>query len=341
MYYYNTEQYKIADSLLKKLSVKADVESRQQNILNLYRALLDGDNKMAYEYQQKEYNITPFHLETNSSMMILSLQLVNKPEAVDSIYQVIDIQDDMRKSCSICAERFKIKALSDIELQNYEEAITLLDDFSNLKGYAMLKKALLRAYIKSNDYEAALKLLSTIVLTNPQESMDIYLFASKEFLIKDNIELANQYLDKIIDEITSTDSKNSMEIQKLLAESLLLREKYQAAEVILEEILKEAPSLIAQTSLLAVAYHKNGKLSRAENQIKNLEGLKSKYQYGDTSYALARYYAAVSNDKNAFDYLNKAVAEGHWYETSSFQNDPFFKGYLQTDEFKDVLRFWH
>ncbi len=341
MYYYNREQYELADSLLNRLNVKADVDERQQNILNLYAALLEADYKMAYEYQQKEYNITPFHLETNSSMMTLSLQLVNKPEAVDSIYREIDMQEGMLQRCAICPERLKIKALADIELQDYDQAINLLKEFSNLKGYAMLKKVILRAYIKSDNLEAAKKLLSDITLTNPQEWMDIYLFASKEFLIRDNKELANPYLDKIIDDIVSTGNTDTKEKQIVLAEVLFLREKYPEAEAVLNELLEQDPSLIPQTALLAVVYQKNGKPDEAENQIKHLQGLKSKYQYGSVPYALAQYYAAIGKDADAMDYLAIAVAEGHWYETSSFQNDPFFKAYLKADGFQRVLNFWH
>ena len=171
--------------------------------------------------------------------------------------------------------------------------------------------------------------------------MDIYLFAAKEFILAGNKILANNYLDKIIDGITAHGMADSKEKQILLAESLYYREKYLQAETILEELLTEDPSLITQTALLAVVYHKNGKPAKAVAQINNLEGLRANYQYGTISYALAQYYAAVADEKNAIDYLTKAVAEGHWYETSAFQNDPFFKAYLQTDKFKRVLSYWH
>lgn len=340
-YYYNTEQYTVADSLLKRLNLITDADERQQNFISLYNALLEGNFRRAYKYQQEEYDLTPFHLETNATMMTFSLQLVNKPQAVDSIYQAVDMKEGMLQNCAICAERFKIKALSDIELKKYDDAIALLDDFSNLKGYAMLKKVLLRAYIKSGNMAEAQQTLSTILLTNSKEWMGIYLFAAKEFLIMDNKELANQYLDKIIDGIDATGNVNSNEKQEVLAESLVLREKYDRAEVLLEELLKENNALIPQTALLAIVYQKNGKPTKEDVQVKKLEGLKSSYQYGNVSYALAQYYAGISRDKRAMDYLTKAVAEGHWYETSSFQNDPFFKAYLQTDAFKRVLTFWH
>ena len=341
MYYYNTEQYLVADSLLRKLTTRPHSYDRQQILLNFYKGLLEGDYKTAYEYQQEEYNITPFHLDTNTSMMISALQLVNRPQAVDSIYQVIDMKGKVLQECLNNIERYKIKALADIELKNYTDAITLLKDFSKLRGYAMLKQVLLRAYIRSGNYEDAESLLSAIVLTNPKEWMDIYLFATKEFIIKENKLLANQYLDKIINRVASTGGAESLEKQKLLAECLFFREKYQQAEEVLEDLLEENSSLITQSALLAIVYQKNGEPSKAEEQIKRLEGLKSKYQYGSTSYALAQYYAASSDEKATMEYLTKSVAEGHWFETSSFQNDPFFKPYLQSDSFKRVLNFWH
>jgi tetratricopeptide (TPR) repeat protein len=231
--------------------------------------------------------------------------------------------------------------LSDIELQKYDEVINLLENFSSLKGYAILKKALLRAYIKSANFEVAQKLMSTIMLTNAEEWMDIYLFASKEFLIAGNNELATQYLDEIIDGIKTRGKTNNIEKQIVLAESLFLRKNYLEAELILKELLREDPSLITQISLLAIVYQKNGKIAEAEAQIRGLEERNSKYQYGYVSYALAQYYASISNYKSTINYLTKAVVEGHWYETSSFQNDPFFKEYIHTDEFKSVLSFWH
>jgi len=341
MYYYNTEQYGVADSLLRKLTTKGHSYERQQILLNLYKGLLEGDYKTAYEYQQKEYNITPFHLDTNTSMMISSLQLVNRPQAIDSIYEVIDMNGKVLQECLNNIERYKIKALADIELKKYEEAIMLLDEFSNLKGYAALKKVLLRAYIRSTEYSAAQELLTSILLTNSQEWMDIYLFASKEFIIMDNQTLANQYLDRVIERIDNANTPKSEAKKRILAESLFLREKYKKAEVVLEEITENDSALIAQTALLAITYYKNGKQAESEKQIKYLEKLRSRYQYGSVSYALAQYYAAISDEQKASNYLISAVAEGHWYETSSFQNDPFFKAYTETDGFKRVLSFWH
>ena len=339
MYFYNTQQYSIADSLLQKLSSKANVYERQQILINLYKGLLEGDNKSAYENQQKEYNYTPFHMETNTSMMILSLQLVNKPEAVDSIYQVIDIKGLRLQECEICVERYKIKGLADIELEKYDEAIALLEEYATLKKYAILKKVLLRAYIRSEKFDAAEQLLSTLQLLNVEEWMDIYLFAAKEFQMMANKTRAGKYLNHIIASLGNT--TKDVEQKKILAESLFLTEQYSLAQVQLEELVRDDPSLISQKALLAIVYAKKGNTSKADEIIRSLTDISADYLYGKVKYAIAQYYATMNDDSNTFEYLYKAIAEGHWYETSTFQNDYFFRSYFQREDFKPILKHWH
>jgi len=126
-----------------------------------------------------------------------------------------------------------------------------------------------------------------------------------------------------------------------MAESLYFREEYQQAEKVLEKLLLANPELIFQNSLLAIVYQKSGKTSRANSRLKALEELRKDYQYGDVDYALAQYYANVSDEKNTIKFLMKSIAAGHWYETCSFQNDPIFKAFFETEAFDRILKFWH
>ena len=341
MYYYNTQQYGIADSLLTKLTSNADAYERQQILINLYKGLLEGENKLAYEYQQKEYNYTPFHLETNTSMMTLSLQLVNKPEAVDSIYAEIDIKGIKLQECENCVERYKIKGLADIELEKYDDAIALLEDFANLKKYAILKKVLLRAYIRSAKFDEAQKLLATIQLLNEEEWLEIYLFAAQEFMIMENKTLVNKYLNEIIATLGGTSESINSEEKKLLAEALFMTEQYSLAQSELEELLRDDPSLISQKALLAIVHAKKNNTSAAEAIIGSLNEISADHLYGKVDYAIAQYYAAINDDSNTFEYLYMAVRDGHWYETSSFQNDYMFSSYFQREEFKPILNYCH
>jgi len=341
MYYYNTQQYGIADSLLQKLTSRADVYDRQQILINLYKGLLEGDNKSAYEYQQKEYNYTPFHMETNTSMMTLSLQLVNKPRAVDSIFAEIDIKGIKLQECENCVERYKIKALANIELEKYDEAIALLEEYASLKKYAILKKVLLRAYIRSGKYDASQQLLSSIQRLNEEEWMEIYLFAAKEFTIMKNKTLASKYSNNIISVLDDKSLSINSEQKIILADALILTEQYTPAQTVLKELIRDDPTLISQKALLAIVQDKNGNSTEAEMLINSLKEISADYQYGKVDYAIAQYYAAVNDDSNTFEYLYKAISEGHWYETSSFQNDYMLRPYFQREEFYPILNYCH
>lgn len=342
MYNYNKGYYSIADSLLRQLSIKTGSYDRQQVLLNLYDALLEGNHKKAHTYQKKEYNITPFHMETNSNMMIISMQLVNKPEEIDTVFAEVNMEGWDLTKCNFCIERYRMKAMADIEFKRYEEAIALLEDFASEKEYIKLKILLLRAYIRAENYTAADDLLTKVIFTTEgNDWMDVYLFAAKELVWMDKQNLANIYLDKIINELQSKNEDIGDKLQKTLAESLFYRQDFAAAEKALEKILDANPDLIDYHALLAIAYQKNDNKSQALARLQILEALRQDYQYGDLDYALARYYASISDEENTIKYLMKAIADGHWYETGSFQNDPLFKAYFQTEGFKNILKFWH
>jgi hypothetical protein len=68
--------------------------------------------------------------------------------------------------------------------------------------------------------------------------------------------------------------------------------------------------------------------------------MRADYQFGSVDYALARYYASLSDEEQALGYLLKAVAAGRWYAPDSFQNDPFFTDYLETNTFQRIMNFW-
>jgi hypothetical protein len=178
-------------------------------------------------------------------------------------------------------------------------------------------------------------------LLNEEEWRDIYLFAAKEFLIMENKTLASKYLNDIIAALNSTSISLATEEKKILAESLFLTEQYSLALIQLEELLRDDPSLISQKALLAIVHKKKGNTIQAEKLIKSLTDISAEYLYGKVNYAIAQYYAAINDNSGTFEYLYKAIAEGHWYETSSFQNDYMFSTYFQREEFKPILNYCH
>ena len=76
-YYYNRDQFEIADSLLQRLKDETGTKKQQRNMINHYEACFRGDNKMAYKTYKEEYRIAPTDLEISLSYKVLALQFVN------------------------------------------------------------------------------------------------------------------------------------------------------------------------------------------------------------------------------------------------------------------------
>lgn len=340
MYYYNEKLYAIADSLRKKLSL-AVVNKRQRNLLNVYENLLSGNNRKVATYFEQEYNFSPFDMETNASMMTIALQFVNKPAAIDSIYAEMNMEEFDLENCAWCENRYYIKALADIELQRYDEAIALLSPFAKKGDYYSLKKVLLKAHAKEGNKAEIDRLLSDFMLISGEVNwVKLSIFAAKQYLILEDRKTANLLLNKAMAGIKIIND-GSLQIGKLLAEGLFLRENYPEAERVLEEVLRFDPESIFHTTILAIAYAKNGKQSQAQAKIKALEMLRADYQYGTVDYALAQYYAAIADKEQTIKHLLKSVAAGNWYAPESFQDDPLFLAYFGTADFERVMNFWH
>jgi hypothetical protein len=337
IYYYNQGSYHIADSLLQEIKKESGMYYRQQMLLNLYQALLDGNFRNAYKYQREEYNITPMHLETNSNMMVFSLQLVNKPEGVDSIFREIDMSELDLANCPWCENRLKIKALSDIQLGNYASAIELLEGFGQQEGFWVLKKILLRAYIRAGMPGKAADLIRNLrIVADPAVRSDLELFAAMELLREGKKAEAFSYLDTAIAALGETANP----LENPLGECLFYREDFEAAEPVLARTYAADSTNFNTGALLAITYHRNGKPEAADALVRSMENRQAPYQYGELHYSLAQYYAGIGQRQDCLENLLKAIAEGHWYETGSFQNDPLLRDYYQEEEFQQVLTYW-
>ncbi len=338
LYYYNQGSYQTADSLLQEIKKESGMYYRQQMILNLYQALLDGNFRNAYKYQQEEYNITPLHLETNSNMMVFSLQLLNKPEGVDSIFREIDMRELDLANCPWCENRLKIKALSDIELGRYTSAIELLEGFAQQDGFWDLKKVLLRAYVRAGMTEKAAGLIQNLrIITDISVRSDLELFVAMELLREGKQAEAFGYLDTTLDALGET--ANPLDYP--LGECLFYREDFEAAEPVLIRRYAADSTDFNTGALLAITYHRNGKPEAEGALVRSMENRQAPYQYGELHYSLAQYYAATGRRQECLENLLKAISEGHWYETGAFQNDPLLRDYYQSDEFRRVLTYWH
>lgn len=334
-HYYNLSQYKTADSLLKLIKPDSYRNKRQLNLLNMYEALLKGENRTVYRTILKEYEIAPFDLQTNKTAMVIALQYVNRPQDVDAIYKTVAMDSMNLQNCADCTIRIYVKAYADIELGKYSSAIQLMENTQKEVEAKLLNRPLAIAYIRSGKGEELDQFLRKInIIASPAEAQELYLQVGKEYLLKDEKEKANAYFNKIIN------AERETVAPKMLADAFFYKEAYEKAEPIFKEVYAEEPSNSDVLVKLAISNQKIGKVADAEKNLNTLENLRADHQFGEIDYALGQYYAAANNETELYKHLLKAAANGHLYHWKFFKNDPQFKDYNKTKAFEEVMNFW-
>ncbi len=333
---YNMGDFKKADSLRKEaLKSTAKINKRQRNLLNFYEALLNGKSDDIYNSMKKEYNIAPFDLQTNKTMMAVALQFVNKPEEIDSIFYKIPMEEMDLDLCYDCEDRIYVKALADIELKRYDSVINLLRPYSQGIDKIFFKVPLIKSYLRSGNQEMADPILEKLKLTAEEDTwQNVYNKIGADLLVQNKTEEATKYFNEVIASKDTTSNRN-------VATAYYYSNNYENSEKIYESILLNDPPDFDVISKLAVCYYKNGKVKKAEKLINSFDALKKDFQYGAIDYAKAQYYSQTGDKQNTFKYLLQSVSSGNFYTSNSFQHDPQFIPYFNTEMFNQILNFWH
>ena len=334
-HYYNLGNYRLADSLRQTILPSSTLNKRQRNFLNHYEALLKGDNRKIYATAKKEYDIIPFDLQTNATTMVVALQYVYKPESIDSIYKVISMKDMDLSNCVNCQYRYYIKALADIELNRFEQVVDDLSFVTKIVDDYYLKIPLFVALIKLDDYESLNEILDKLKVTSSSnEWASANIDIAKECLLVGNNEKAKEYLNDIL--MTKEDMND-----ETLAKTYYYLEEYNKASTYLEQLHEVFPEDIDYLTKLLIVSEKTNQSKSRDRYISQLNNLRTTYQFGAIDYALAQYYAAVDDSENTLEHLRKSIADGNTYAPLKFHNDFHFKDYINLNEFKELLTFWH
>ena len=335
-HYYNTGEFKKADSLLKLIKPFSETQKRQNNLIKFYEAVLNGENDKTVEYLNVEYNFTPFDLETNVSLMVVTQQFVNRPEDVDTIFNTIPALGLDVKDCIECEYRVSVKVHADIELGNYREAIDIVKEVNKSLDSFYLKKVLLTAYVRSEDFTGVEDVLEDIKLNNSDTNLkEAYLFTGKEFIMIDQKEKADVYFDRVI----QMGSKEKNDENYALA--LYFKGDMNSAVEKLLQLNQKDPENPDILSKLAIAYSLTDDRQKVDTYLKDLEQLSIDYQFGEIDYAFAQYYAAIDDKEMMLKRLLKAVSKGLRFKNDTYQNDPHFFKYRDESGFQKVLHFWH
>ncbi|NNE03024.1 MAG: hypothetical protein HKN52_07650 [Eudoraea sp.] len=342
-YYYNRDEFAIADSLLQILKKETGTKKEQLNIINHYEACFRGDNKMAYRTYKDEYEIAPVEIDLNMSYMVLALQFVNRPQDVDSIYNAMgDMEDFDLDVCVSCEYRYFAKGMANLELDRVEDALELLAPYARTAGHEFIKEVLMNGYIRNGDDQAAVELLEHIRLLGRIEYWQVMMLkAGLEYLKIGKTAEANSYFDQILAFFNEKGATLTQGEKELQAEITFYAGAHPKAQELLENLLPNGIDRIANIAYLAMSYYSNGDEVKAQETIGKLNDVRKRYQFGDVDYAFAQYYAFTEDEDKSMEYLLKAVAAGKRFTSTTFQNDLLFKPYNDSGAFQKVLQFWY
>ncbi len=336
-YYYNKGEFHTADSLIKAINPNSKLSNRLRNIFLLWENLLKGKNDKAYKAQKKEYEFAYLDIPTNMSTMTIGLQFVNRPQDIDDIFnKEIPMEDVVLEKCLQCGFRYYLKGLADVELKKYDQVIAEILPITKTIEDGYLKRPLVMAYIRSRNYNALndqYKLWELAMDKNDLLNLDMII--GNEFLLANEFDRAKLFFDKVID------NTNHLNDSVNVASAYYYIKDYNKAQILLEKLNASDPKNIDPYVKLAIINYKNERNEEADQLIKSLNTLRAKFQFGEVDYGLAQYYAVLNDKVNTFNYLQKAVAEGKLFTPTTFQNDPHFLMYRDTQEFKDIINYWN
>ena len=341
-YYYNRDEFAVADSLLSVLASETGTMREQQNMIKHYEACFQGDNQTAYRTYREEYNQAPDEIERNLSAMVLALQFVNRPQDVDSIYTAINGADFDLDNCIQCEYRYFVKGMANLEMGEVDETIELLKPFARTAGQEWIKEVLMKAYVLKGDKEAVHDLLEHIRLLGRIDYWQLMMLKTGlEYLKAGNEVEANKYFQTVTEYQQLRGSQLSESEKELHAETVFYMQDYARARDLLEAIWTGSADQIPLGALLAIAYRQTGDQEKANEVLDTVKDLRKKYQFGEVDYALGRYHAFFNEQDKAFANLLQAVAAGKRFTSTTFQNDYLLQPLKLTGEFEKITNFWY
>ena len=336
-WYYNAGEFKLMDSLRKKImSDPLQSDKRQQNLLNFYDALLDGKNDLVYQFMNREYMIAPFHLETNTTMIVLAMQFIYQIKEAIDIYQVIEDQNLDFANCSTCRVRLYLKAYIDMEMGQYPKAMEVSQLLNKYSSDVMSTEVLIKSYAGAKQWTELSDLISNHDGAKSAASLaELYLDAAKACLLTGNAEWAAKFAAKANNIIgPETDLFAAAEIQLIMDEPT-------TSTQFLERLIKTDSTHLEAMGYLAGTALREGNAEIADQYIQKLNQLRKPYQFGEIDYHIAQAFAIGNDHKRAISYLEKSVAQGQRFNFGHFHHDFIFHTIRKEDAFEKVLQYWH
>jgi hypothetical protein len=330
------------DSLINYLEGKKELLSDAElNLLQYRKALLSFNFRAAYERYLNEYRRDPKNFYLNYSAISYAVQYVNEPE--DAIrfgneipYEYLDYSE-----CKYCMDRITLLASAKISLEQYDEALEMLD-------YATVRE------LEEKDYINALLRIRALVRKKDEIGLNEFLEESKhhdysgigfdyfiywtarEHILVDEMNLAEMFIDKYFEQ-TETDSTVYTVLKKV--ELLIGVNKIKEAEALILNY-HDQELLMDQDRYIVFKGHIEARQGKTEEVNQKLSELDKQSTYDlkrIVAYYKSQITAGYNNPEESLSYVRESLINGKLFTMWQFQYDPLLKSISNSDRFNDLL----
>ena len=335
-WYYNDGKFATMDSLRAEIrSDPLQSDKRQQNLLNFYDALLAGKNNLVYQFMNREYAIAPFHLETNTTMIVLAMQFIYQFKDALQIYQEINDQYLDYANCSTCRVRLYLKAYLEMEMGRYGQALEAAQLLNKYVTNAMGTEVLIKSYAATKQWsELDRFIISREGMNSSASQEELYLDAAKACLQFGSDQHAADFMVKAKQKIDDeTDPFTAAEIY-------MMQQDWATSAQFLKQLLRKDSAHLEALGYLAGLALRQGQSELGERYIGDLMQLKKPYQFGKIDYHLAQAYTLGLDTEQAISSLQNSVRQGHRFNFGHFHQDFIFSTIREQKAFQEVLKYW-
>lgn len=334
-YYYNLGENQLWSQWHQLIKERFPIEmlnERQQNTILYDEADIAGNNIMAYQFYQKEYEYNPEELFNNTNMALLSLEYINDPTATLEVLNYLDPNDIDFHSCSYCRLRLDLEIRALLDLGHVQKAVELIDLYPYPVDEMKSNQLIIRTLLMAKDTTRLTDQMKTLSLLM-EENQYAYLnyLAAKDAAVLGLEDLSQRFAKRALDYYQNEKLASiKIEIHYLLRD-------YEAA---LQTVISrwEAFGHIYDQIQLAHYYALLGKNKTALEMINDLEKEPNLLPYGYTPYYLSQVYTALGYKQKSIMKLEQSILEGRKFNLNRFHWDAHLRSLHQDEHFKKIIQ---
>ena len=345
--YENEDLYK-ADSMLTEMEkLKKKLSKEELNLYNALSALVNENNKAAYNYYMNELDNAPTNLFVNTSAISYALLLVNDAKKAIDIAEKIDWRKVPYNDCHYCQDRLTVLASAYISDGQEEKALDLLEFAESMETDVInsgIKELEIRALVRKDRKEDINTLLQKArhqKFNRGRDYLYFYFWTAREYCLANNMDRAKEFTSYFQ---THIPAEYPEKYGGYLGRLHLFFSEYQEAEMVLQRFIQRVNLgnwKPYYESLYHMALGFQGEKEKVATFIQSLDQKMDERINYHYLYYQGLLYVSIGEHAAAISKLKEALFAGKRFYRWEFQYDPLLHNHLPEKSFQEVLQLLH